>query len=74
MSEYKTTAGGKFKRTEQITYLGSARKALKMAFKGPFDYELYNDDSVVDDASGDESGRQKRNVSVNRPPPAVTFA
>jgi len=71
MHEYKTTSGAKFNRIEHITYLGSSRQNVKMPFKGPFDYELYNDDSVVDDASSDGNGRQKRDVSVDRPPPSA---
>jgi len=69
MHEYKTPSG-QFKRTEYVTYLGGSRKPVSMPFKGPFDYEFYNDDNAIDNTLVDESGRIRRDVSVNRPAPS----
>ena len=70
MHEYKL-AGGKFARTERIApSQGAGARALKLPFKGPFDYEIYNDESAIDDPGNDESGRKKHQISVERPAPS----
>ncbi len=68
MHEYKIP-DGRFSRTENVSYIGAPRSSVKMPFKGPFDYENYNDDSAIDNPNADESGRVKRDISVNRPTP-----
>jgi hypothetical protein len=74
MHEYKVPVAGRFERTEYVTYNGMAgaptQNAVSMPFKGPFDYEAYNDSSFVDNPGGDGNGRTWSNISVARPTPS----
>ena len=70
MHEYKVPTG-KFTRKEKITYAGENQKTVSTAFKGPFDYDAYNNKNA--EWSGkmtpDGNGRIRDHVSVNRPSP-----
>jgi len=68
MHEYKTPLGT-FKRIERLTYDRVTQQSIPTAFRGPFDYEAYNNDDFVGDLGDDGNGRKKDYISVNRPSP-----
>ena len=75
MHEYKTSELSGFKRKNQyLTRLGSSPlspMAVTIPFKGPFDYDLYNNDDMISGPLADavDNFRINRHASVARPYP-----
>ena len=76
MHEYKTSTLSKFARKNQwLTKSGAAPnnpKSVTIPFKGPFDYDIYNDDNLISGPQAEATSHfnlKNRYFSVARPYP-----